>query len=167
MKFDVKYTLPISQMMKGNFNISGYKTSNIGFDNGTKKWTIDLISDKNVHAITNGSQPPFGTKQYVLSQSLGGGQIWLHMNACNDKTHFNCHDGSCISIEKRCNSELDCNDGDDESECNLIDVPQSYLSFVPGNIGLNFKFHISQILLIMVIKIILNLACHHILLRIF
>ena len=142
MPFDVKYTLPISQMMKGNFNISGYKKSSIGYNNETKKWIIDLMSEKNKHAITNGSHVPFGTQQYVLSERLGGGQILLHMNACNDKIHFNCQDGSCISIEKRCDSEFDCNDGDDERECNLIDVPTSYLSFVPGISCTILKFHI-------------------------
>ena len=142
MHFDEKYTLPISQMMNGNFNIIGFISSRIDYDNDTETWTLKLASDSNKHAITHGKSLPFGTKQYVMSQSLGGGNILLHLNACNDREQFNCRDGSCIPIENRCNSEYDCQDGDDESDCNLIGIPQSYLNFVPGKMLTTFKLHL-------------------------
>ena len=91
-----------------------------------------MSSDFNKYATTNGSLPPFGTKYYLLSEELGGGHIPIHINACNDKKEYNCRDGSCIMIEQRCDSQFDCIDGSDESECNVIGIPASYLKHVPG-----------------------------------
>ena len=129
---DSRYIIKIKN---NDFTFSGYKKrSNIEYNNSTGNWTIKIISHSNKHATTNGVLPPLGTKDYLLSQDLGGGHITLDLNACDDRKHFNCQDGICIPIVKRCNSELDCINGGDESQCNIIDIPGSYLSFVPGNI---------------------------------
>ena len=137
MHFDSLYTI----LMKSNdFTFYGYKKrTNIEYNHSAGSWNIRVLSDSNKQASTNGSLPPLGTNSYFLSQELGGGHILLDINACNDQTQFNCQDGSCIAIEKRCNSEFDCKDNDDESECNLIDIPHSYLNFVPGIILCNFQ----------------------------
>ena len=132
-------------MKSNDFTFYGYKKrSNIEYNHSTGNWNIRVLSDPNKLATMNGSLPPFGTKDYILSRGLGGGHIRLDINACDDRKQYNCRDGSCIPIEKRCNSEFDCKDNDDESECNLIGISQSYLSFVPGIICLMLKFHISQ-----------------------
>ena len=129
-------------MKNNDFTLYGYKKrSNIEYNRSTGNWTIKVISDSNKNATTDGALSPLGTNAYFISEELGGGQILLHINACNDRKHFNCQDGSCIPIEKRCNSEFDCKDNDDERECNLIDIPYSYLSFVPGIFCFIFKFH--------------------------
>ena len=139
MPFESQYILP---MKNNNFNFYGYNNgSNIEHNTTTEEWRIELLSNSNKHVTTAGALPPLGTKNYIPSEGLGGGQIFLHINACEDRTQFNCQDGSCIPIEKRCNSEFDCKYGDDEIECNLIDIPHSYLSFVPGIISSIFILH--------------------------
>ena len=126
-----------SQMMEYDFTISGYTSSQIAYENSTGKWSIASITKPNKYAITNGTLPPFGTKDYTLSKQLGGGHVILNLNACDDRKQFNCQDGSCIPIESRCDSEFDCNDGDDEINCHMIDLPISYLSHVPGKMCLS------------------------------
>lgn len=115
-----------------DFNFNGFKSTIISYDNSTSKWMMKLSSDSNKYATTNGSLPPYGTKDYVLSEELGGGHITLNINACDDTREFNCQDGSCIMMEKRCDSQFDCIDGSDEIECKVINTPVAYLKHVPG-----------------------------------
>jgi len=39
---------------------------------------------------------------------------------------FNCGNGSCIDLEKRCNSVIDCEDRTDEIGCSLVSLPEGY-----------------------------------------
>ena len=90
-----------------------------------------MLGEQNKYAVTNSTEPPFGTQQYALSEDLGGGKVILNINACNDMHDFNCEDGSCIPILKRCDSRFDCADKSDEDSCHMIDIPNSYLKHVP------------------------------------
>ena len=114
-------------MVANNFTLTGYTNSKIAFNSSTETWRIELLSDPNAYAVTNGTYPPFGTREYVLSNYLvgGSGPILLNLNACNDLIEYNCKDGSCIPIEQRCDSKFDCYDDSDEGECNKIAIPES------------------------------------------
>ena len=58
----------------------------------------------------------------------------------NLEKDYNCQDGSCIPIEKRCDTKFDCPDGSDEGECRLIQIPSSYLKHIPGpTVNLSFS----------------------------
>ena len=131
MPFDTLYTVAISQMEKMEFNLSGYSRSRIASEQNTSSWKIEMLTDPKKYAMTNGTVPPFGTQDYLLSEDLGGGHVALNINACDDIHEFNCEDGSCIPIEKRCDSRFDCLDRSDEDSCHMIDVPTSYLKHVP------------------------------------
>ena len=91
-----------------------------------------MLSDDKKYAVINASVPPFGTKEYHLSDYFGGGIIPLNFNACDNRKEFNCEDGTCISMEMRCDSKFDCPDRSDEDECRVIIIPPSYLQHVPG-----------------------------------
>ena len=134
MPFDTGYTLGPSEMLSNDFTLSGYLNTKIAFDNITKSWTIQMPFDPEQQATTNGTMPPFGTQKYMISKSLGGGLAYLNINACDESKEYNCKDGSCIQSEKRCDSKIDCIDASDESECDKIALPKSYLRHVPGRI---------------------------------
>lgn len=42
--------------------------------------------------------------------------IILENNYCGNE-EFQCHDGLCLSIDKRCNGKTECNNGEDEVNC--------------------------------------------------
>ena len=49
---------------------------------------------------------------------------------------FTCSDGSCVSMEERCDGKVDCQSGSDEEECNLIKTFSGYNKFlVPPPMG--------------------------------
>ena len=131
LPFDTLYTISTTQMERMDFTLNGYSKSFIAAQKNASTWEMKMPSDANDYAIMNGTVPPFGTHEYLLSENLGGGQIALHINACNDRQEFNCKDGSCIPIEERCDSVFDCVDRSDEDGCHMIEVPSSYLRHVP------------------------------------
>ena len=144
INFDRQYTMGISQMKIKDFSFGGYTTTTIAKDNVTDRWKIQMVNEPKKFAITNGTLPPFGTRDYHLSDALGGGNITLNINACADETEYNCDDGTCIPIKDRCDSKFDCMDRSDESACHMIAVPTSYIRHVPaGKTFLNvYNFNI-------------------------
>ena len=42
---------------------------------------------------------------------------------CNDESQFTCDDGTCISLEDRCDQISHCIDGSDEYRCKKINIP--------------------------------------------
>ena len=119
-------------MKSKDFTFNGYQNTKIRLTNETNIWSIEIPHNSNKTAITISALPPIGTHKYSLSQSLGGGHILLNINACDESKHYNCKDGSCIDSEKRCDSKIDCFDASDESNCDKIALPKSYLKHVPG-----------------------------------
>ena len=59
----------------------------------------------------------------------------LTFSSCEVGREFTCNFGRCINITKRCNNVKDCNDGSDEEDCTIIDIPQSYDKLEPPRSG--------------------------------
>ena len=131
LPFDRQYVLTPSQMMENNFTFSGYTDGEIVRDDTSGAWKIQMLTNSETYATTNGTLPPFGSQRYFLDGSSSH-EIMLNINSCDDDTEFNCRDGSCVVIDKRCDSNLDCYDGSDEIDCNIVSIPPSYLSHVPA-----------------------------------
>ena len=140
MPFDSGYALGPSQMQSNDFTFIGYQNTKISFSNSKKSWSIEILQDSNNTATTTSILPPFGTQEYSLSASLGGGHILLNINGCDESKQYNCEDGNCIDSEKRCDSKIDCFDASDENDCKKILFPKAYLKHIPGNSTMNYIF---------------------------
>ena len=58
----------------------------------------------------------------------------ITLSICQFGKEFTCDSGHCINMNKRCNYITDCNDGSDENNCILVQIPYSYAKqFPPGN----------------------------------
>ena len=122
-----------SNLLAADFTFYGYQNSKVVQNVENNTWKIEMIPDNQSYAITNGSDPPFGTRVYNLSEFLGGGRVQISLISCDTKKEYNCNDGRCIPMERKCDSYYDCSDGDDESQCETsIQIPGSYIKNVPG-----------------------------------
>ena len=75
----------------------------------------------------------------------------ITLTGCND-TEFTCKDGSCISMEDRCDDKTDCYDETDEDDCSLVKLNTQYKKeLVPppkGNslrLGVNISVDIESV----------------------
>ena len=64
------------------------------------------------------------------------------MSACKEGK-FTCNDGQCVSMEERCNQLLECRDGSDEDNCNVVVLSKSYNKNVPPITRKNEKANVS------------------------
>ena len=55
----------------------------------------------------------------------------LTLSICELGTQFTCDSGHCIEMNKRCDSNIDCDDGSDESHCSFVYLPSSYRKLRP------------------------------------
>ena len=73
----------------------------------------------------------------------------LTLSSCNTR-EFTCNDGSCVTMEERCDGKTQCQDLSDEDECYLFSTFSGYKKFlVPPPIG-------NESTLIMNLSIIIN-----------
>lgn len=77
---------------------------------------------------------PFGTNVWTLGSNVcnmaAGTTVNLTLSLCGEGK-FTCADGSCISLEQRCDLRLDCPDHSDEVQCSLVAVPAGYRITIP------------------------------------
>ena len=81
-----------------------------------------------------GEHYPFGTNQWQVMTGLcglvPGTTVNMTLSVCGQGM-FTCEDGTCISLQQRCDLRVDCPDQSDENQCSLIDVPQDYQINIP------------------------------------
>ncbi len=98
--YDTKYALEKTQMLKGNFTFYGYTTSVLSLAPGSQTtWRLAVRSDPALNATTEADIFPIGTHVYTLEAT--NETFSLNLNWCDDRSQFNCRDGSCISLKER------------------------------------------------------------------
>ena len=101
---------------------SGTKGTLIRFDRAEQKW-IAKVAGENLMAMAETSLGGLllGTNKWLVTNDRScnpGAQqvLYANLNPCNSN-QFNCDDGICIDLDKRCNGFDDCSDISDEFNC--------------------------------------------------
>ncbi len=125
-KLDEKYGWT-SEVSNNFYLLRGYNEALLekGADGS---WRILLYSSNGTFATTNAtSDYPLGQHQWEVrgdpcfgGDAGSGVQVTLSLDACTP-TEYNCMDGQCIGMEKRCNGVIDCKDLTDEVGCTVYE----------------------------------------------
>ena len=79
-------------------------------------------------------------------------EVTLTLTPCSDD-EFSCDNGICIPMNKRCNGKLECKDGSDEDNCDLVVFNNGYNKYLVP-MDSNSKFTVSVYLYILEISYI-------------
>ena len=118
----------------------GDKTVSIKFDESSAQWTA-LTKDGTLLATIKASERSLllGTHNWTIySDSLdcqlhfkgNPHTLPLNLNSCNDD-EFNCNDGSCKSLARKCDGISNCQDSSDEFQCSKILTERTYSKHIP------------------------------------
>jgi Low-density lipoprotein receptor domain class A/Neurotransmitter-gated ion-channel ligand binding domain len=61
----------------------------------------------------------------VICHTGRASDVTISLTLCN-KDYFNCDDGRCVHLKFKCDGENECQDGSDELNCKLLQIPGNY-----------------------------------------
>ena len=140
---------------------------NMVYDDDLAVWKIEneLFPDKSLSMKVT-QRLPVGKFRWEIANSTcneGMTEVKTLQSNC-DKDQFTCDDGSCISLDLRCDSVEHCDDVSDEKNCKLVSLdPNKYLIDKPpkplssGKFSVNVSIDIMSILDIQEVGSILKL----------
>lgn len=156
-KFDYQYSWSFIPSLSGWYSFRGYYDTVLAFDDKLQQWKLQLDTNSSIFAVNNVTDYPIGTQMWEVHgdpcYDTPVAKVELSFNACNE-TEFNCHDGSCTEMDRRCDRKIDCPDKTgvyryyyiydkfmlrntskhffpDEINCQILITDSSYLKAVP------------------------------------
>ena len=114
----------------------GYKSTKIiQTDDNVHKWGIKSKNQErwfyvaNISTKRSSHNQPIGRENWYINEHVGmieEQEKMLTISHCDFGTQFTCNSGGCIDLHFRCDEVTDCIDRSDESDCHIVDLPQSY-----------------------------------------
>ena len=111
-----------------------------------KRWELVDSFSKEVLAYMNGtSQIPFGMNpwHFPVSKCSDEGKNYrtlIFHKYVEQPGHYCCNDGTCFTSEYVCDGANHCDGGEDEQNCQLIEIPRSYDRMIPpSNVTVDFN----------------------------
>ena len=99
--FDEEYSMN-TNLHEDQFKFSGYTKSYLRYNKTSDEWRLTNYREEDTTwAIANGTDYPIGTHQWQIVSPSFTGLLEMNLNACNDLTEYNCHDGGCIHSNAR------------------------------------------------------------------
>ena len=117
-----KYTYSVDSIYNFDYDRKIYEgigeSELIGPPNNKSKWAImNKVTGAEIFVLLDKSLYfPFGLHEW---KDIEKNRLNLSIDVCKDD-QFNCNDGICIHIDKRCDGTNDCDDDSDENYCKLI-----------------------------------------------
>lgn len=135
--FDTEYY--VSGMIDERPHFKGLRASHIYFNNTDQSWVLASLKSPGKmsmirnEALTTGF--PLGRMAWTIQNAkpnqkgicnlVNGEQHFLALSDCYPNG-FTCTNGGCVSLDEKCNSILDCEDGSDEEDCEFLVVDKDY-----------------------------------------
>ena len=121
--WDDTYTMDKSLVHNGLYGFVGYTGTLLEWEEENLQWM--LTKGKAVSPLSNSRTYPLG-KHY----SQGMKPVWFSLSSCT-LDEFNCDDGHCVPMTKRCNGKVECKDqsGKCAAQYNLISQKEHFVLY--------------------------------------